>query len=383
MRGIYFDNNATTRPLPEVLDVMTACLTDGFGNASAVYRRGREARERIEAARASVARLLGASPSEIIFTSGGTESDNTALFGLCGPGDHLVTTAIEHDAILSCLRPLAERPVSVTLVRPAPSGRIDPEDVRRALTPQTRLISVMTANNETGVLQPIEDIGRIAAETGVWFHTDAVQAAGKIAIDVGRMGCHLLSLSAHKIHGPQGIGALYIKRGSPVRPLVLGGHQERGRRAGTENLAGIAGFGRAADAARDGLSDGAVARIAEWRLRVERELCAHIDGLVINGGDVPRVCNTLNLTIDGVPADALMAALDRRGISISAGSACRSGSKAPSHVLRAMGLSPRQARCSVRISLGKLNSGEEIDYFLSIFAETVRCLRKDPRSTTI
>lgn len=377
MREAYFDNNATAPALPEVIDAMLAALRDGFGNPSALYRRGREARQAVEAARVSVARLIGCTPAEVIFTSGGTEADNTALFGLCSCGDHLITTAIEHDALLRSCRLLERRGCDVTIVPADVTGRIDLEAVRRAIRPQTKLISVMMANNETGVLQPVEEIGEIAAESGVWFHTDAVQAAGKVPISVQDMGCHLLSISAHKIHGPQGVGALYVRRGTPLNSLIVGGQQERGHRAGTENLVGIVGLGCAAQAALAGLTDGTMERITGWRDRLEASLLASLGAVGINGGQALRVGNTTSLFVDHLPAEAIVLALDHQGIAVSAGSACSAGSGKPSHVLSAMGLGPTRARSSIRISIGKQNTEEEIDALLSILPATIRQLRED------
>ncbi|MDR3439973.1 cysteine desulfurase family protein [Telmatospirillum sp.] len=376
MRTAYFDNNATTQALPRVVEAMMTRFTDGFGNPSSAYRRGREARAAVETARASVARLFGCAPSEVIFTSGGTEGDNNAILGLCEDGDHVITSAIEHDAILNSCRALEHRGGMVTLLRTDSSGRVDPEAVRKALRPNTKLISLMMANNETGVLQPVEEIGKIAAEADVWFHTDAVQAAGKAPISVERIGCDLLSISAHKFHGPQGVGALYVRRGTPLKPIMHGGHQERGRRAGTENLPGIVGLGLAADTAIAGLEDGTVEQIRLWRDRFETEITKAIDGVEINGKTAPRVGNTTSLFLDGLLAETVLVALDNLGISVSAGSACSAGSRKPSHVLMAMGLGAQRARSTLRVSLGKLNSEDDIDYLLSVLPDTVRQLRK-------
>lgn len=376
MRSAYFDNNATTPPLPQVVEAMVCRLTDGFGNPSSPYLRGREARAAVEAARGSVARLFGCAPSEVVFTSGGTEGDNNAILGLCGVGDHVITSAIEHDAVLNSCRALERFGGMVTRLAADSSGQIDPDAVRRALRPNTKLISIMTANNETGVLQPVETVGRIAAEADVWFHTDAVQAAGKVPISVDRIGCDLLCISAHKIHGPQGVGALYIRRGTPLKPIIHGGHQERGHRAGTENLPGIVGLGLAAEAALAGLDDGAMERIRTWRDHLETEVRDSIEDVVVNGGTAPRVGNTTSLSFDHVLAEAVVVALDRLGLSVSAGSACSAGSREPSHVLMAMGLGAVRARSSVRISIGKQNTADDIDYLLSVLPDTIRHLRE-------
>lgn len=371
----YFDNNATAPALPEVVEAMRSALGGGFGNPSSLYRRGREARQAVETARQSVARLFGCIPAEVVFNSGGTEGDNSAIVGLCNAGDHIITAAIEHDAVLNSCRVLERQGCTVTRLPADASGRIDPTAVRKALRAETKLISLMMANNETGVLQPVEEVGRIAAEAGVWFHTDAVQAAGKVPISVDAIGCHLLSISAHKIHGPQGVGALYIRRGTPLKSLIVGGRQERDHRAGTENLAGIIGLGRAAEAALAGLTDGTMERITGWRDRLETGLLASLDAVEVNGRQAPRVGNTISLFVEHLLAEAIVVALDGEGIAISAGSACSAGSGKPSHVLAAMGLGVARGRSSVRISIGKQNTEEDIDYLLSVLPPTVHRLR--------
>jgi cysteine desulfurase len=376
MRLAYFDNNATTPALPNVIEGMMNRFTEGFGNPSSAYSRGRDARAAVEAARESVAKLFGCASSEVVFTSGGTEGDNNAIFGLCGPGDHIITSAIEHDAILNSCRAFERQGGKVTRLATSSFGLIDPEAVRQALQPNTKLISLMMANNETGVLQPVEEFGAIAAKAGVWFHTDAVQAAGKTPIAVDRIGCHLLSISAHKIHGPQGVGALYLRRGTPLKPMIHGGPQERGHRAGTENLPGIVGLGLAAEAALAGLADGTMDRIRCWRDRLETTLLGAIDALDINGGAAPRVGNTSSLFIEDILAEAVVVALDHRGISVSSGSACATGSREPSHVLMAMGLGAPRARSTIRISIGKQNTADDIDYLLSVLPDTIRLLRE-------
>jgi cysteine desulfurase len=375
MRNAYFDNNATTPALPKVAKAITTRLIEGFGNPSSPYRRGREAKEAVETARESVARLFACAPSEVAFTSGGTEGDNNAIFGLCGAGDHIITSAIEHHAVLKSCRAFERQGGKVTVLPADSSGRVDPEAVRQALAPNTKLISLMMANNETGVLQPVEDVGRIAAEADIWFHTDAVQAAGKVPISVDQIGCDLLCISAHKIHGPQGVGALYIRRGTPLKPLIYGGPQERGHRAGTENLAGIVGLGLAAEIALLGLSDGTQERIQSWRDRLEATFTETLDGVEINGIRSPRIGNTTSLYLAHILAEAVVVALDKRGISVSAGSACSTGSREPSHVLMAMGLGASRARSTIRISLGKQNTEDDVDYLLSVLPDVVRRLR--------
>jgi len=323
-----------------------------------------------------VADLVGARPAEIVFTSGGTEGDNLAIFGMVRPGDHVVTSTIEHHAVLNSAKRLAERGCEVTFVPVDGRGVVAPEDVRRALRPATRLITIMMANNETGVLQPVEEIGRIAAEADVYFHTDAVQAAGKVKIDVKKIGCDLLSISGHKMHAPQGTGALYVRRGTLVEPLFVGGSHERSRRAGTENLPGIVGLGKAAETARESLAHGDNAKFAALRDRLESTILASIDSAGVNGAGAPRVPTTTNLYFDYIEGEALVIALDLKGLAVSTGAACSSGAIEPSHVLTAMGLAPERARASLRFSLGKQNTAEDVDYALSILPETVARLRE-------
>jgi cysteine desulfurase len=375
LRRVYFDNNATTPVLPEVVEAMRPYFNERFGNASSIHHHGQETRAAVERARESVAALLGCRASEVVFTSGGTEADNLAIFGLVKAGDHLVTSTIEHHAVLNSGKHLQEMGCEVTYVPVDGSGLVDPEDVRRALRPNTRLITIMMANNETGVLQPVEAIGKIAAEADVYFHTDAVQAAGKVAIDVAKIGCDLLTLSAHKIHGPQGVGALYVRKGTLLRPLLYGGSHERSRRAGTENVAGIVAFGKAAERARLGLENGEVEKLRGLRDRLESSILAQVDESNVNGGGAPRVPTTSNIYFDHVEGEALVIALDLKGLSVSTGAACSSGAIEPSHVLSAMGLSPARARGSLRFSLGKQNTPEDIDLALEIIPQTVAHLR--------
>jgi cysteine desulfurase len=371
----YLDNNGTTPVLPEVLEEMLPYFSESFGNASSLHAGGRRAQAALRTARERVAQMMGCLPGEIVFTSGGTEGDNTALLGLAGAGDHIITSAIEHGAVLQTCAWLERHGSEVTRVGVDRQGRVDPEDVRRALRPNTRLISIMMANNETGVLQPVEAIGTIAAEADVWFHTDAVQAAGKVPISVGAIRCDLATITAHKMHGPQGTGALFVRRGTPLRALLHGGHQQRGRRPGTENVAGIAGLGKACEVARQGLEDGSVARLGQWRDKLEAAILAAIPGVEVNGGGAARVANTSNLVFAGVSGDALVVALDNLGIAVSRGAACNSGESEPSGVLMAMGLSSEQSRSSLRISLGKGNTEADVDRLIAVLPATVRELR--------
>ena len=376
MRRVYLDANATTPLLPEVLEAMRPYFLEQFGNASSIHLRGQQARSAVERARASVAGLLGCRPAEIVFTSGGTEGDNQALFGLLKPGDHLITSMIEHHAVLISAEELRRRGVEVSFLPVDSRGVVDPEEVRKALRPQTKLISVMTANNETGVLQPVQEIGRIAAEADVYFHTDAVQAAGKLPLDVRAIGCDLLTISGHKLHAPQGVGALFVRRGTPLEPLFFGGAHERQRRAGTENVPGIVGLGKAAELAAEGLRSGAPERMAALRDRLERELLSRVDESGINGGGAPRVPNTTNLWFDHLEGEALVIALDLKGLAVSGGAACASGSTEPSHVLLAMGVSVERARTSLRLSLQKQTTEEEIEHTLRLVPSEVSRLRE-------
>jgi cysteine desulfurase len=382
VRRIYIDANATTPLLPEVLEAMRPWLLESFGNASSIHQHGQQARAAVEHARESVARLLNCRESEIVFTSGGTESDNMAVFGvvqqggLVKPGDHVITSSIEHHAVLHAAERLQERGIDVTFLPVSSEGTIDPEDVRRALRPNTMLISVMMANNETGVIQPVEEIGRIAQEADVWFHTDAVQATGKLPIDVKAIGCDLLSISGHKMHAPQGTGVLYVRRGTRIEPLFFGGAHERQRRAGTENVAGIVGLGKAAEIAGDALRDGTMNRVAALRDRLERGILARVEDCAVNGAAAPRVPNTTNLRFDNLEGEALVIALDLKGLAVSGGSACMSGATEPSHVLTAMGLVSTSARASLRFSLTKLNTEDEIDAALELVPAAVNRLRE-------
>src|SRR5712691_3624170 len=298
MQRVYLDNNATTPVLPEVLDAMRPYFAEHFGNASSIHHHGQETRAAVERARESVADLLGCRASEIVFTSGGTEGDNLAIFGLAKPGDHIITSTIEHHAVMNACKHLEEKGCEVTSIPVDGRGRVDPDDVKRALRPKTKLITIMTSNNETGIVQPVDEIGKIAAEADVYFHTDAVQAAGKIRIDVNKIGCDLLTISGHKIHAPQGVGALYVRKGTLLEAMLYGGSHERSRRAGTENVPGIIALGKAAELAREGLSSGSVARIAALRDRVESTILESVEASGVNGEGAARVPNTVNLYFD-------------------------------------------------------------------------------------
>jgi len=387
MRRVYLDNNATTPVLPEVLEAMRPYFSEHFGNASSIHHHGQETRAAVDRARESVAALLGCRGSEVVFTSGGTEADNLAIFGLAnfglGPGEHVITSTIEHHAVLNACKHLAkyrdeyrdETGCEVTYIPVDGRGLVDPADVKRAIRPSTKLITVMFANNETGVVQPVAEIGRIAAEADIYFHTDAVQAAGKIPIDVNKIGCDLLTISGHKIHGPQGVGALYVRKGTQLEPMLYGGSHERSRRAGTENVPGIVGLGKAAELAIAGFERGDDLKMAAARDHLERELL-EIEATGLNGEGATRVPNTTNIYFDSIDGEALVIALDLKGLAVSTGAACSSGAIEPSHVLVAMGLRPDRAKASIRFSLGKQNTAEDVDFAIDLIPETVARLRE-------
>ena len=376
MRRVYLDNNATTPVLPEVFDAMRPYFAEHFGNASSIHHHGQETRAAVERARESVAALLGCRPSEIVFTSGGTEGDNLAISGLTRAGDHVISSTIEHHAVLNSCKHLEAIGCEVTYVPVDGRGLVDPDDVRRALRPNTTLITIMMANNETGVLQPVEEIGRIAAASDVYFHTDAVQAAGKLPIDVKRLQCDLLSISGHKLHAPQGVGALYVRKGTILQPMFYGGSHERSRRAGTENVPGIIGLGKAAELAREALERGDLARMAAMRDFLEQKILSDIEATGVNGEGAPRVPNTTNIHFDFIEGEALVIALDLKGLAVSTGAACSSGAIEPSHVLTAMGLPPEIARASLRFSLGKQTTPEDVEFALNLVPQTVARLRE-------
>jgi cysteine desulfurase len=374
MRRVYCDSNATTPLAPEVVEAMRPYLMEDFGNASSIHLQGQRARKAVDGARETLATFFHCREAEVVFNSGGTEGDNTAIFGLVRAGDHLITTATEHSAVLRAAERAAERGAEVTFIAPRANGLIDPDEIRRAVRPATRLISVMLANNETGVLQPVEEIGRIATEAGAFFHIDAVQGAGKVEFDVRRFGCHLCSISAHKMHGPKGVGAMFVRRGTPLEPLIVGGSHERRQRAGTENVPGIVGLGKAVELATESLADGTISHIAALRDRLEAGVL-RIAGTGVNGAGAPRVANTTNIRFEQVEGEALVIALDLKGVAVSGGSACHSGSTEPSHVLMAMGLDKNAARASLRFSLLRTATEEDVDQVLRVVPEAVERLR--------
>jgi cysteine desulfurase len=375
----YFDHNATTPVDPSAAEVMVRVLRHEFGNASSVHRFGQQAKAVMDEARTSVAGLIGAEPSELVFTSGGTESDNFALRGAAEALEptgrkHLIATAIEHEAVLVTLKALARRGWKTTLLPVGESGIVQAEALEGALTDETAIVSVMHANNELGTIQPVAEMARLAHARGALFHTDAVQSIGKVPVDARALGADLLSLSAHKFSGPKGAGALWIKRGTRIAPILTGGKHERTRRAGTENVPAIAGMGEAARLAAATLSEKA-ARVRVLRDRLEAEILSRVPGTVVNGAVEPRVPNTTNISFDRVEAESLLIALDLEGIAVSTGAACSSGTLEPSHVLRAMGLPTHRAQNSIRFSLGADNTDAEVDYLLEKLPRAVEKLR--------
>ena len=374
----YLDYNSTTPVDPAVLTAMLPYLRENFGNASSIHSPGQTARAGVDRARESVAALIGAKPAEIVFTSGGTEADNLAIFGLVAASTtarkHIIISAIEHHAVLNSCQALEKQGIAVTIVPVGHEGVVDPGNIHRALLPETLLISIMFTNNELGTIQPIEEIGKIATEADVYFHCDAVQAAGKLPLDVSRLGVDLLSISAHKIYGAKGAGALFVRSGTPLEPQFHGGRHERDRRPGTENVPGIVGLGKAAELARQNLAAD-TERITALRDRLEHALLAAIPSVRVNGDLTRRVGNTTNLTFAGAGGEALLIALDLQGVSVSTGAACSSGAVEPSHVLRAAGLSPDEARSSLRFSLGRPTTPEEIAHAIEVVPAVVERLR--------
>lgn len=378
MRHYYFDYNATTPVAGEVLDAMLPYLRESYGNASSIHRFGQRARAGVEQARRQVASLLNSKPSEIVFTSGGTEADNLAILGTlsaAGPGHkHIITSSIEHPAVLETCRRLEEEGVALTYLSPNSDGVVSPADVRRALRPETVLITIMHANNELGTIQPIAEIAEIARQAAVRVHTDGVQSTGKLPVDVEALGVDLFSLSGHKIYAPKGVGALYVRKGTVLDSIQFGGRHERGRRPGTENVAGIVGLGKAATLAGQEMAD-ENRRLAALRDRLERTILGGIELTTIHGAAAERVPNTANIRFDAIEGEAMVIALDLKGMAVSSGSACSSGAVLPSHVLKAMGLTSEQARSSLRFSLGKQTTGHQIDTLLEILPEVVSRLR--------
>src|SRR5215467_10595641 len=387
MPRVYLDHNATTPVEPEVLEAMLPYFSGEFGNAASIHTPGQRARAAVETARQQVAALVGARPQEVVFTSGGTESDNHAIFGIARSASgaaasggqketkHIITTQVEHEAVLNSCQALEKEGFAVTYLPVDANGLIDLEELREAIGPETALITVMHANNELGTVQPLVEIAKIAAENDIYLHTDAVQSAGKIPIDVASLGVDLLSISGHKFYAPKGIGALYIRGGTRLRQLLYGGHHQRGFRPGTENVPGIVGLGKAAELARKAL-EGDASRISSLRDELERGLLAKIPQSRANAAAAPRTPNTSNITFPGIEGEALIIALDLKGLACSTGAACSSGAVEPSHVLTATGLPPEEARASIRFSLGRHTTSAEIAFALEAVPGAVAQLRQ-------
>ncbi len=376
---IYFDHNATTPPDPAVVDAMAEVLRGEFGNPSSVHFFGQQAKARLDRARTALASLIGGDPAEIVFTSGGTEADGMALRGAAEALEstgrrHLVTTPIEHEAVLQTVKALVRRGWTASFVEMTDSGVVEPTALEAALTADTSIVSVMHANNEIGTLQPIQTLAGLARARGALFHTDAVQSAGKVPVDVRSLGVDMLSLSAHKFHGPKGAGALWVRRGIRLVPQAAGGRQERNRRAGTENVPALVGAGVAADLARTRLAR--AGDTAQLRNRLEDAILARVPGTTVNGARDQRVPNTTNVGFDGVEAESLLIALDLAGVAVSTGSACSSGTLEPSHVLKAMGLPLHRTTNAIRFSLGHDNTAAEIDRVVELLPGIVERLRQ-------
>jgi cysteine desulfurase len=376
---IYLDHASTTPADPEVVAAMLPWYSEGFGNPSTVYSLGLKSAQAVQYARDSIAQSIGAEPDEIYFTSGGTESDNWALLGTVDAqgkkGRHLVTSTIEHHAVLETMEYLEKRGYEVTKVPVDSGGLVDPDDVRRALRPDTILVSIMHANNEVGTIQPIAEIGKITREAGVLFHTDAVQTAGKIPLDVSELGADMLSMSGHKFYGPKGVGLMYLRKRTRISPLLHGGGQEKGRRAGTHNVPGIVGMAKALELAAGRMSEDA-AREAELRNRLWAGLQANIESIYLNGDLTHRLAGNLNVRLDGIEGESMILMLDMEGICVSSGSACTTGSLEPSHVLLALGIPQESAHGSLRVTLGRSTTDEHIDHFIRVFPPIVARLRE-------
>jgi cysteine desulfurase len=378
MKRMYLDYAATTPVHPDVVKEMLPYLTEYYGNPSSIHSIGQEAKEGVEVARTRIATLVGARPEEIIFTSGGSEADNFALKGIAfskeKSGNHIITTTIEHHAVLETARFLQSKGFKVTYLKVDKDGLVDPRDVKRAITPGTILVSIMHANNEVGTIQPIAEISRITREAGVYFHTDSVQTVGHLPVDVKKLGVDMMSMSAHKFYGPKGVGALYLRKGTRITPLIHGGQQEHGRRASTENVPGIVGFGKAADIALEEVDMEAV-RVTSLRDKLIKGLMERIDRIQLNGHPTKRLPNNVNISVEFVEGESLCLNLDMEGICSSTGSACSSSSAEPSHVLLALGIPPQLAHGSLRFSLGKWTTAGEIDRVIETLSRVVIKLR--------
>ena len=378
MRRVYLDHNATTPTHPEVVKAMLPYYEEVFGNASSIHQFGQQARKAIDKAREKVADFIGAKPEEIVFTSGGTEADNFAIKGIAyankTKGKHIITSSIEHHAVLNPCKYLEKQGFRVTYIPVDKYGLVNPDEVKKAITKETILITIMHANNEIGTIEPIAEIGKIAKEKGICLHTDAVQTVGKIPVDVNELNVDLLSLSGHKIYGPKGIGALYIRKGTRIQPLIQGGHHEKNRRAGTENVPAIVGLGKAIEIAKETM-EGESIRLTNLRNKLCSGIGEKIDHVHLNGHPGKRLPNTLNMSFEFIEGESIILSLDMKGIAVSSGSACTSGSLEPSHVLKAMGVDPAIAQGSIRFSLGKDNTEEDINYVLEVLPEIIARLR--------
>jgi cysteine desulfurase len=377
VRSFYFDYNSTTPIAEEVLDELRQALTEGYGNASSIHHIGQAAKQRVESARRYVASLLGCGPKEVVFGSGGTEADNHAIFGslLRTERGHMITSAIEHPAVLSAAAEWQRRGHEATIVPVSSEGIVDPQDVRRALQPNTRLVSIMHVNNEIGTIQPIREIASIAHEVQAWMHSDGVQAAGRIPVHVEELEVDLYSASAHKMRGPKGVGVLYVRKGVSPDSLLFGGRHESGRRAGTENTPGIVAMGKAAQLATTNLVAN-MERIRQLRDRLEQGILQRLPDVSVNGSRANRAPNTTNMCFDGIEGESLVIALDLKGFCVSSGSACSSGAVEPSHVLMALGLPKHRAKSSVRFSLGHGNTADQVEELILAVVEATTQLRR-------
>jgi cysteine desulfurase len=377
MRRVYLDYNSTSPLYPEVIEAMLPYLREHFGNPSNLHYYGRETREAIENARTQVAELLNATPEEIFFTSGGTEANNWAIKGIAYSKEtkgHIISLPIEHGSVLNTCNYLVAKGYDVTLVNVDASGLVDPDDVRKAIKKNTILVSIMHSNNEVGTIEPIQEIAKIAHEAGVYFHTDAVASAGKVNLDVVELGVDLMTISAHKIHGPKGVGALYIKKGTKLEPIIHGGHHEKGMRAGTENLAGIVGFGKACAILKGTMAED-IKKMKMLRDHLEQEIFKRIPEVRLNGHPDKRLVNTTHISVAYVEGEALLMNLDLEGVAVASGSACASGEPEPSPVLKAMAVPPEYINSPVRFSLGRENTMEDIDYAVSVLEQVTNRLR--------
>lgn len=379
MKRIYMDHAATTSTDVEVVEAMKPFFTQKYGNPNSIHSFGQEAREAVEEAREKIARLIGANPSEIVFTAGGTEADNYAIKGIAWAnqkkGNHIITSQIEHHAVLHSCQFLEKHGFKVTYLKVDKYGLIDPEDVKKAITDQTILVTIMHANNEIGTIEPIKEIGKIVKEAGIYFHTDSVQTTGHIPIEVNDLGVDMLSISGHKLYGPKGVGALYLRKGTKIVNLIDGGAQEKNRRAGTENVTGMVGLGKAVELAEKRLAGGEVDKVVKLRDKLITGIMDQIENVRLNGHPTKRLPGNVNICFEFIEGESMLLNLDMKGVAASSGSACTSGSLEPSHVLLAIGLPPEIAHGSLRLTLGKDNTEEDIDYVLDILPKIIEKLR--------